>query len=105
MVSDPRAGLGLTLSAHLQWEPQSSSPPPQHRRRPASLCSGIHSGKEWWEGESALAWAQQSTPPLYLPQCPPYLVDAPKQREELAEKGGTHACDMHKRALGGTGRW
>lgn len=51
MASDSRAGLGLTLSAHLQWEPQSSSPPPRHRRRPASLCSGIHSGEEWWEGE------------------------------------------------------
>lgn len=57
---------------------------------------------EWWKGVST--WAQQPTPSSAFPQGPPYLIDAPEEGEELAEQGSTHACYMHKRALGGGGR-
>lgn len=86
--------------AYLRWGLRSSSPRPQHRRQPASLCSGIHSGKsgKW---ESDLGPVACLSPPHTLPlELPPYLVDTSKEGEELAEKGGTHAGDMHKRALG-----
>lgn len=54
--------------------------------------------QEWWKWVSA--WPPQPPLPLCFPQGFPYLIDATKEGEELAEQGSTHAGDMHKRALG-----
>lgn len=66
-------------------------------RQLASLCSGTRSGKG---GVAVSAWAQQPTFPsprsLGLSS---YLIDTPKEGEELAEKGSTHAGNVHKGSL------
>lgn len=93
-------GLGCAdwSPAYLQLVRQSSSPHLLRMRQPASLCSETRSGKG---GDGVSAWAQQ---PPFPPLCQilglsPYLIDTPKEGEKLAEKGSTHAGNVHKGSL------
>lgn len=74
---------------------RSSSPLLLRRRQPASPCSGIHSGKGWGHGVSL----GSAAPSPRISGLSSYLVDTPKEGEELAEKSGTHAGNVHKGSL------
>lgn len=75
---------------------RSSSPLLLRTLLPASPCSGIRSGKGWGHGVSL----GSAAPSPRISGLSSYLVDTPKEGEELAEKSSTHAGNVHKGSLG-----